>query len=108
VADTSGKLVCAAPHPSDTSTYDKTYSAKGPFSGLESFAAGPVDVEPDPVAELDCCRGGRSRWAPRCRPTNRDSSAYGAEFEVWPAAAAGAWLLLAEHKPTPALFPSFS
>ena len=36
------------------------------------------------------------------------SSAYGAEFEVWPAAAAGASLLLAEHKPTPALFPSFS
>jgi hypothetical protein len=33
---------------------------------------------------------------------------YGAEFHVWPAAAAGAWLLLAVHKPTPALFPSFS
>jgi hypothetical protein len=35
------------------------------------------------------------------------SAAYGAEFHVWPAAAAGAWLLLAEHKPTVALFPSF-
>jgi hypothetical protein len=36
------------------------------------------------------------------------SASYGAEFHVWPAAAAGAWLLLAEHKPTVALFPNFS
>ena len=34
--------------------------------------------------------------------------AYGAEFHLWPDAAAGAWPLLAVHKPTPALFPSFS
>lgn len=37
-----------------------------------------------------------------------NSAAYGAEFRVWPAAAAGAWLLLSEHKPIVALFPSFS
>jgi hypothetical protein len=50
----------------------------------------------------------RAGGAPLQTDRTAISPAYGAEFHVWPAAAAGAWLLLAEHKPTTALFPSFS
>ncbi len=54
------------------------------------------------AAAFDVARG-----APLQADRTVTSVAYGAEFHVWPAAAAGAWLLVAEHKATPAL-PSFS
>lgn len=116
---------------SDTSTYNMTYSAKGPFSGFEPFAGAnaPNVLWPEGSAEMllaeatvgqsmtsltqslnsiagvTSAAGGAPLQADR---TVTPSVAYGAEFPVWPAAAAGAWLLLAEHKPTPALFRSFS
>ena len=107
-----------------------TYSAKGPFPRFEPFAgANAANVLwPEGSAEMLLAEAtvGQSTTsltqslnaiaaltsgaggAPLQADRTMASSAYGAEFEVWPAAAAGAWLLLAEHKPTPALFPSFS
>jgi hypothetical protein len=113
---------------SDISTYNMTYSAKGPFSGFEPFAGAnaPNVLWPEGSAEMLLAEAtvGQSTTmlsqslnsiaavTPGGAPLQADrtvaSPAYGAEFHVWPAAAGGAWLLLALHKPTPALFPSFS
>jgi hypothetical protein len=114
---------------SDTSTYNMTYPAKGPFSGFEPFAGAnaPNVLWPEGSAEMLLAEAtvGQSTsgltqslnsiaavtagagGAPLQADRTVTASAYGAEFHVWPAAAAGAWLLLAEHKPTTALFPSF-
>jgi hypothetical protein len=106
-----------------------TYSAKGPFSGFEPFAGanapnvlwseGSAEMllaeatvgqstssltqSLNSIAAVTAAAGGAPLQADR----TVNSPAYGAEFHVWPAAAAGAWLLLAERKPTTALFPSF-
>jgi hypothetical protein len=56
------------------------------------------------IAAVTASAGGAPLQADR----TVSSAGYGAEFHVWPPAAAGAWLLLAEHKPTVALFPGFS
>jgi hypothetical protein len=114
---------------SDPSTFNMTYSAKGPFSGFEPFAGAdaPNVLWPEGSAEMLLAEAtlGQSTstltqslnsiaavtasagGAPLQADRTVTSGAYGAEFHVWPAAAAGAWLLLAEHKPTVALFPSF-
>jgi hypothetical protein len=114
---------------SDASTYNMTYSAKGPFSGFEPFAGAdaPNVLWPEGSAEMLLAEATLSQststltqslnsiaavttsagGAPLQADRTVSSAAYGAEFHIWPAAAAGAWLLLAEHKPTVALFPSF-
>ena len=115
---------------SDASTFNMTYSAKGPFSGFVPFAGAdaPNVLWPEGSAEMLLAEAtvGQSTsaltqslnsiaavtsgagGAPLQADRSVTSATYGVEFHVWPAAAAGAWMILAEHKPTAALFPSSS
>ena len=112
---------------SDPSTYNMTYSAPGPFSGLAPYIGtdAPNVLWPEGTAEV------RLAAASLGQPTTAldedlaalaavtpnqggallqsdqtlTSARYGVSYHVWPAAAAGAWQLLAQAKRVPALFP---
>ena len=107
-------------------TYNTTYADAGPFSGFRPFiGTGAPDVmwtEGSAEMVLADLAGGQSSTAlntsllaiaaltPTSGPLMADRTvtnlAYGAEFHVWPSAAAGAWTMLATAHPT--LFPSQS
>lgn len=104
-------------HSSDTSTYNMDYAAKGPFSGFKPYlgTGAPNVLWTEGSAEMQLAQAslGQSTSAlkaslsaiaavaPADAPLQADqavtSVAYGAEYHVWPAAAAGAWMLLAQH-----------
>jgi len=109
---------------SNSSTYNETYTASGPFSGFEPYlgTGAPTVLWTEGSAEMLLTQAdlGQSTTAltnslnaiaavtPNDAPVQADqvqvNSTYGEAYDVWPAAAAGAWLMLAEHKPTPLLF----
>jgi hypothetical protein len=109
---------------SNSSTYNETYAASGPFSGFEPYlgTGAPTVLWTEGSAEMLLTQAtlGQSTTAltsslnaigavsPNDAPVQADqvqvNSTYGEAYHVWPAAAAGAWLMLAEHKPTPLLF----
>lgn len=104
-------------HSSDPSTYNMDYAANGPFSGFKPYlGTGAPDVlwtEGSAEMQLAQASVGESTSAlrasltaiaavtPSDAPLQADktvtSVAYGEEYHVWPAAAAGAWMLLAAH-----------
>ncbi len=113
---------------SDPSTYNMTYAAAGPFSGLEPYvgANAPSVLWPEGTAEvllaaadlaepttaldqeLNAFAGvtaatGGALLESDSTVTNVD---YGVEYHVWPALAPTAWLLLAQQPTPPVLFPS--
>jgi hypothetical protein len=121
----SGRSITTSNTPA---TYNMTYSAHGPFSGFEPFAGAnaPDVLWPEGSAEMLLAQStigqstttltasinsiaaltSGSGGAPLQADRTVTSVPYGVEFHVWPAAAAGAWVVLAEHKPTVALFPA--
>jgi hypothetical protein len=106
-------------HSSDTATYNLDYAAKGPFGGfkpcLGTGAPNVLWTEGSAEMMLAAASLGQSTSAlsaslnsiaartPNQAPLQADqtvtSPAYGAEYHVWPAAAAGAWTLLAHAAP---------
>jgi len=104
-------------HSSDAATYNMDFAAKGPFSGLKPYlgTAAPNVLWTEGSAEMQLAQAslGQSTSAlkaslnaiaavtPTDAPLQADqtvtSVAYGEEYHVWPAAAAGAWMLLAQH-----------
>jgi hypothetical protein len=104
-------------HSSDTATYNMDYAAKGPFSGFMPYlgTGAPNVLWTEGSAEmwlaqaslgqststLSASLGAIAALTPGQAPLQADqtvtSPAYGAEYHVWPAAAAGAWMLLAQH-----------
>jgi hypothetical protein len=113
-------------HSSEPSTYNTTYAAKGPFSGFKPYlgTSAPNVLWTEGSAEmlltLQTLRQSTTALSqslnaiaaitPSDAPLQSDQTAtsipYGAEYHVWPAAAAGAWMLLAGHQPAAALFNS--
>lgn len=111
-------------HSSNPSTYNMTYAAKGPFSGFKPYlgTAAPDVLWTEGSTEILLAQeslgqsttalsqslGAIAAITPTDAPLQADqtatSTAYGAEYHVWPAAAAGAWLMFAEHSPTAFLF----
>jgi hypothetical protein len=109
---------------SASSTYNMTYAASGPFSGFRPYlgSGAPTVLWTEGSAEmllalsvagqstgvLEKSLGAIAAVTPNDAPLQADQTAtstpYGAEYHVWPAAAAGAWMLLAEHSPAPQLF----
>ena len=112
----------------DPSTYNMTYAAPGPFSGLTPYvgANAPGVLWPEGTAEVrlaaadlgqpttaldeqlaafakvTAANGGAMLEADST-VTNVD---YGVEYHVWPALAPTAWLMLAQQPTPPLLFPS--
>jgi hypothetical protein len=104
-------------HSSDTATYNMDYAARGPFSGFMPYlgTGAPNVLWTEGSAEMQLAEAslGQSTSAlkasltaiaavtPTDAPLQADqtmtSVAYGEEYHVWPAAAAGAWMLLALH-----------
>jgi len=104
-------------HSSDAATYNLDYAAKGPFSGFKPYlgTGAPNVLWTEGSAEMQLAQSslGQSTSAlqaslsaiaavtPTDAPLQADqtvtSVAYGEEYHVWPAAAAGAWMLLAQH-----------
>ncbi len=102
---------------SSAATYNMTYSAKGPFSGFKPYLGtdAPNVLWTEGSAEMMLAQASlgqstsvlvRSLNAiaaitPTTAPLQADQTAisptYGEEYHVWPAAAAGAWLMLATH-----------
>jgi hypothetical protein len=109
---------------SNPATYNETYAASGPFSGFEPYLGTGApnvlwtegsaemllsqELLGRPTAALAGSLNAIAAVTPGQAPVQADqvsvSTAYGAEYHVWPAAAAGAWLMLAEHKPAALLF----
>ena len=104
-------------HSSSAATYNMTYAARGPFSGFKPYlGAGAPDALwtegsaemmlaqaslGQPTATLRQSLNAIAAVTPNTAPLQADQTvtnpAYGAEYHVWPAAAAGAWTLLAQH-----------
>jgi Concanavalin A-like lectin/glucanases superfamily len=113
---------------SDPSTYNMTYSAAGPFSGLTPYvgANAPGVLWPEGTAEVRLATAdlGEATTAldqelatfanvtagdggPVLEADRTVSNAdYGVEYHVWPALAPTAWLLLAQQPTPPRLFGS--
>jgi hypothetical protein len=112
---------------SDPSTYNMTYSAPGPLSGFAPYigTGAPSVLWPEGTAEVRLAAAtlgqststldqGLAAFA-ALTPSQGGvllqadqtvtNAGYGVSYHVWPAAAAGAWQLLAQAKTTPALFP---
>jgi hypothetical protein len=109
---------------SNSATYNETYAASGPFSGFAPYlgSGAPNVLWTEGSAEMLLAQGalGQSSTTlanslnaiagvtPNDAPVQADqvqvNTAYGEAYHVWPSAAAGAWMMLAEHKPTPLLF----
>ena len=109
---------------SDPSTYNMTYAAAGPFSGLTPYvgANAPGVLWPEGTAEVrlaaadlgqptaaldqELAAFGNVTTASGGAMLEADSTVtnanYGVEYHVWPALAPTAWLLLAQQ-PTPSL-----
>ena len=101
---------------SSAATYNMTYSAKGPFSGFKPYLGngapnvlwteGSAEMLlaqaslGEPTSSLATSLAAIAAITPLEAPLQADQTttvpAYGAEYHVWPAAAAGAWMLLAE------------
>jgi hypothetical protein len=104
-------------HSSAPATYNMNYAAKGPFQGFKPFlgTGAPNVLWTEGSAEMLLAQAtlGQSTSAlsqslgaiaaitPTRAPLQSDqtvtSTTYGEEYHVWPAAAAGAWMLLAER-----------
>jgi hypothetical protein len=104
-------------HSSNAATYNMTYAAKGSFSGFMPYlgAGAPSVLWTEGSAEMLLAQASLGRpiapltgsldaiaaVTPATAPLQADqtvtSPAYGAEYHVWPAAAAGAWMMLAQH-----------
>ena len=106
-------------------TYNETYSASGPFSGFKPYlGTGAPNVlwtegsaemllaqeslGGQSIAALSQSLGAIAALTPTQAPVQADQVAlsvpYGAEYHVWPSAAAGAWVMLAEHGAAALLF----
>jgi hypothetical protein len=104
-------------HSSTAATYNMSYAANGPFSGFKPYlgTTAPNVLWTEGSAELLLAQAllGQSTTAlsrslnaiaaitPTDAPLQADQAvtnvALGAEYHVWPAAAAGAWMLLAQQ-----------
>jgi hypothetical protein len=104
-------------HSSDAATYNMDYAAKGPFTGFKPYLGtgapnvlwteGSAEMElaqaslGQPTSALKASLSAIAAVTPTDAPLQADQAvtnvAYGAEYHVWPAAAAGAWMLLAQH-----------
>ena len=111
----SGRSIVESSNPA---TFNMSYSAKGPFSGFKPYLGtnAPTALWTEGSAEMLLAQAslGQSTTVlsnslnsiaaitPTTAPLQADqtvtSTAYGAEYHVWPAAAAGAWMLLAQHQ----------
>lgn len=117
----SGRSIAKSSNPS---TYNERYSASGPFSGFKPYlgTGAPNVLWTEGSAEMLLAQAALGQpttalaqslnaiaaLTPTEAPVQADqvalSTAYGAEYHVWPSAAAGAWMMLAEHKPAALLF----
>jgi hypothetical protein len=104
-------------HSGTAATYNMAYSANGPFSGFKPYLGtdAPDVLWTEGSAEMlvakailgqsvTTLRGSLLSIAavtPGIGPLQADKTttdvAYGAEYHVWPSAAAGAWTLISEH-----------
>jgi hypothetical protein len=117
----SGRSIVKSTNPA---TYNDTYAARGPFSGFKPYLGNAApnvlwtegsaemltaqESLGQPTTALSQSLGAIAALTPTEAPVQADqvavSTAYGAEYHVWPSAAAGAWMLLAEHRPPAVLF----
>jgi len=117
----SGRSIVKSSNPA---SYNETYSASGPFSGFAPYlgTGAPNVLWTEGSAEMLLAQAalGQSTTAlsgslnqiaaltSNDAPVQADqvqvNATYGEAYHVWPAAAAGAWVMLAEHKPTALLF----
>ena len=119
----SGRSIVESSNPA---TYNETYAARGPFSGFAPYigTGAPSVLWTEGTAEMLVAAAGlgqsRSTLAtsllaiagvtPGSAPVMADQTVtsipYGDEYHVWPAAAAGAWMLIALDRPSWRLFGS--
>lgn len=110
----SGRSISESSNPA---SYNMTYSARGPFTGFKPYlgTGAPNVLWTEGSAEMMLAQaslgqstsvlshslGAIAAITPTTAPLQADqtviSPAYGEEYHVWPAAAAGAWLMLANH-----------
>jgi hypothetical protein len=119
----SGRSITESDNPA---TYNETYSARGPFSGFAPYigTGAPNVLWTEGSAEMLVAEAGLGQATtslatsllsiaaitPGSAPVMADqtltSIPYGAEYHVWPSAAAGAWMLIALDNPAWRLFGS--
>jgi hypothetical protein len=117
----SGRSIVKSNNPA---AYNETYAANGPFSGFKPYLGTGApnvlwtegsaemlltqEILGQPTTALSQSLSAIAALTPGEAPVQADqvaiSTAYGEEYHVWPSAAAGAWMLLAEHKPAAFLF----
>lgn len=117
----SGRSIVLSSNPA---TFNLTYAAKGPLSGFRPYlganapsvlwsegsaemllaeatvgqATAPLSQALNAIAQITNGQG------PLQADQTLTNTVYGVQYHVWPATAAGAWLMLAEHSPSPLLF----
>jgi hypothetical protein len=119
----SGRSITESSNPA---TYNETYSARGPFSGFAPYigTGAPNVLWTEGSAEMLVAAAGLGQSTatlassllaiadvtPGAAPVMADqtltSLPYGAEYHVWPSAAAGAWMLIALDNPAWRMFAS--